>query len=406
MMRELVIDKELVKKSRNYSDFWQSADRNIACERLTWVEISKSALYHNISSYRSLIKPGVFFVPVIKSNAYGHGMLAVGSVLQEHSGVDGAAVVSINEAIILRENGFNKKIIVLGIMDADAQEVVRHDLELVVYDREVIKQLNEIAKKLESKARIHIKIDTGLSRLGFFPDEAFETIKDSVHLSHIEIIGISTHFANSESEQDSFVKLQLSRFNELINKLRLEKITIPLQHTTCTAALGAYENAHGSLVRFGIGLYGLWPSNENKDAVRKKVPHFSLKPVLKWKTRIIQLKNLPAGSFVGYDLTHQVQQETRVAVLPVGYWDGLDRGLSNKGSVIIRDTIAPMIGRIAMNLCMVDVSHVQGVCVGDEVILLGEHEAVSADAIARHTGTINYEVVTRINPLAIRSITE
>ncbi|HEX2977597.1 MAG TPA: alanine racemase [Candidatus Babeliales bacterium] len=401
-----MIHKELQKKSGNVLDPKLIVDRQKASAPLTWIEISKRALDHNISNYRSLIKPGVLFVPVIKSNAYGHGMLAVGSVLQDHTGVDGAAVVAITEGIALRENGFSKKIIVLGIIDADLHEVVRHDLELVVYDRDVINQLNEIAKNLELKVRIHIKIDTGLSRLGFFPDQAFETIKAAVLLPHVEIIGISTHFANSESKEDWFVNLQLSRFNELINKLRIEKINIPLQHTTCTAALGAYEKAHGSLVRFGMGLYGLWPSQENKDAVTKKVPNFSLLPVLKWKTRIIQLKNLPAGSFVGYDLTHQVQQETKIAVLPVGFWDGLDRGLSNKGSVMIRDIVAPIIGRIAMNLCMIDVSHVPGVSVGDEVILIGEHEAVSADAMARHIGTINYEVVTRINPLAIRSVTE
>ncbi|MBI2774420.1 alanine racemase [Candidatus Dependentiae bacterium] len=399
-----MIDKELVKKNRNNADFWPSVNQRVAHEPLTWIEISKSALHHNISNYRSLIKPGVLFVPVIKSNAYGHGMLAVGSILQDHPGVDGAAVVAISEGIALRENGFGKKIIVLGIIDAGLQEVVRHNLELVVYDQEVIDQLNEIAKKLDSRARIHIKIDTGLSRLGFFTNEAFETIKAAFNLPHVEIIGISTHFANSESDEDSFVNLQLSRFNELINKLRLEKITIPLQHATCTAALGAYENAHGSLVRFGIGLYGLWPSNENRQAVMEKMPNFSLIPVLKWKTRIIQLKTLPAGSFVGYDLTHQVQQETKIAVLPVGYWDGLDRRLSNKGSVIIRDTIVPMIGRIAMNLCMIDVSGVPGVCIDDEVILIGEHEMVSADAIAGHTGTINYEIVTRINPLVTRIV--
>jgi alanine racemase len=370
----------------------------------TWLEINKDALYHNIAQYRSLIKPGILFIPVIKSNAYGHGMLEIGALLNEHPNIDGVAVVSISEAILLRQNGFGKKIIVLGIIDADLEKVITYDLDLVVYDKKMINDLNVIAEKANCKAQIHIKIDTGLSRLGFFPVEAFEVIKNAIELKYIEIIGISTHFANSESKDNSFFKLQLSRFNELVNKLYREGITIPLRHITCTAALGAYESAHGTLVRFGIGLYGLWPSQENKEIVCTKFPHFNLKPILTWKTRIIQIKKIPAGSYIGYDLTHQIQKESSIAVLPVGYWDGLDRKLSNRGAVIIKGCVAPMVGRIAMNLCMVDVSNIPEICTEDEVTLLGDHGAVSADALAGHIGTINYEIVTQINPLIVRKV--
>ena len=369
----------------------------------SWVEISTSALYHNIEQYRSIVPTGTYLIPVIKSNAYGHGLLQVGYLLDQNKSVNAIGVVALSEAVQLRAAGITKDILVLGIIDAPLQTVIDLGLQLVVYDELVIAELDQLAEFCNKSAKIHIKVDTGLSRLGFLPDDAFECIQRTNSLKHIEIAGISTHFANSENKDDAFVKIQLSRFKRLLERLQKLGIHIPLQHVSCSAALSGYKEAHFSAVRFGIGLYGLWPSQENKVRTLQNYPHFNLKPVLTWKTRIIQIKTIPAGSFVGYNLTHRVEIDTKIGVLPIGYWDGIDRNLSNKGSVMVNGRIAKMIGTIAMNLCMIDLSGID-VQVNDEVLLLGEHEMISAQAIACHTDTINYEVVTRINPLLPRVV--
>lgn len=380
-------------------------EQALAANHLTWVEVSKAALYHNIEQYHSLVSPDVVFMPVIKSNAYGHGMLEIAQLLQENELVDAMAVVSLSEALILRMNGITKKIVVLSIIDTDIEQAVLHDIDLVIYDEFVAQNLTILAQKYQTKARIHIKIDTGLSRLGFLAAQAPEVVERIKKLSNIEIVGIFTHFANSESDDDSFLQMQLTQFNNIISVLEKRGISIPLRHTTCSAALGAYQKTHGTLVRFGIGLYGLWPSTENKQKTTEQHPDFSLQPVLQWKTRMVQIKTISAGNFVGYDLTYQVQRETRIALLPVGYWDGIHRSYSNNGVVVIKGCVAPIIGRVAMNLCIVDVTEIMNVDTHDEVLLLGNHEAVTADALARRIGTINYEVVTHINPLLKRIVT-
>jgi alanine racemase len=379
--------------------------QELATNHLTWVEVSKSALFHNIAQYHSLVSPEVVFMPVIKSNAYGHGMLEIAQLLQENELVDALAVVSLSEALILRMNGITKKIVVLSIIDTDIEQAVLHNIDLVIFDELVAQKLNILAQKYQTKASVHIKIDTGLSRLGFLAAHAPDIVERINNLSNIEIVGIFTHFANSESDDDSFVQLQLTQFSNLISVLEKRGISIPLKHTTCSAALGAYQKTHGTLVRFGIGLYGLWPSLENKQKTTEQYPDFNLQPVLQWKTRIAQIKTICAGSFVGYDLTFKTKRETKIALLPVGYWDGIARSFSNNGAVVIKDTVAPIIGRVAMNLCMVDVTEIIDVNVNDEVLLLGNHVAVTADALAQRIGTINYEVVTHINPLLKRIIT-
>ncbi len=380
-------------------------DQALIKNELTWVELSKNALFHNIAQYHSLIAPGVVIMPVIKSNAYGHGMIEIAQLLQENELVDAMAVVSLSEALILRKHRITKKIVVLSIIDTAIEQAVLHDIDLVIYDESTAQTLSEYALKYHVRARVHIKIDTGLSRLGVLAPQALQFIARIKKLSHIEIVGIFTHFANSESDDDHFVQLQLARFNTVIAELAQQGISIPFKHTTCSAAIGAYQQAHGSLVRFGIGLYGLWPSLENKQKTNQQHPGFSLLPVLQWKTRIIQIKTISAGSFVGYDLTHQVNRETKIAVLPVGYWDGIQRSFSNNGVVVVKNKVAPIVGRVAMNLCMVDVTEIPEIQVNDEVLLLGDHEAITADALAQRIGTINYEVVTHINPLLQRTIT-
>jgi alanine racemase len=368
----------------------------------TWVEISSEAFEHNIRAYYAVTKPAALAV-VIKSNGYGHGLLAMGKLCDSNDLIAVLCTVSVTEALALREARISKPILVLSIIDAPIAQAIQHDIAMVVHDLAFARTLDQAAQRLNKKAKIHFKVDTGLSRLGIAPHLARQYIEEIHQMSGIIIEGIFTHLADSESEDQSFVHYQLQQFSALTEQLRTQGIVIPLQHTACSAAAAVAPLSRHTMVRIGIGSYGLWPSAENKFMTTAACATFSLKPVLTWKTSIIQVKEIAAGSFVGYDRTHQVTRATRIATLPVGYWDGYDRRLSNKGKVMIHDQIANVVGRIAMNLMMVDVTDIDAQQ-GDTVTLLGNYPGLTADDIAQICGTINYEIVTRINPLLPRLV--
>lgn len=365
-------------------------------EPISWVEIDTAALDHNISSYRSISKPALL-APVIKSNAYGHGIELVAQFFDQHTAVDILCVVSLSEAVQLRSIGIQKPLLVLSIIDRNIELAILYDIAIVAYDLPMVLELNRLAQQHNKKAYIHVKIDTGLSRLGLLQNDAITFIEYIHKLPYITIAGIFTHYAFSESADQTHTNYQLNNFNTVIDYLESKKIHIPLKHTSCSAAISANNNTHFTMVRAGIGIYGLWPSKENKIVTQQCYPQFSLKPALTWKTRVIQVKEIPAGSYVGYNLTHQVQRTSHIATLPIGYWDGYDRRLANKGLVHIKGTIVPVIGIVAMNLTMINVTGLD-VTIGDEVTLLGNHDGLTAHDIAQKCNTINYEIVTRINP--------
>lgn len=369
----------------------------------SWIEIDKEALEHNLGAYKKIIGH-TLLAPVIKSNAYGHGIELVGKICDKNPLVDMLCVVSLSEALLLRAHGITKPLLVISILDNNLEEAVAHTIDVVAYDLETIRQLNTIGQKLGKKANVHLKFDSGLSRLGLHSDNLLALIKQIHTLPFITMRGIFTHLAESESDDQTFTNHQVNQFNNLLAQLDTLGIHIPLRHAACTAAVTANTATHCTMVRLGIGLYGLWPSQENKHVTERLYPDFVLKPVLTWKTRIIQIKEVAAGSYIGYDRSHQVDKPTRLAILPVGYWDGFDRRLSNKGHVLVNNQLAPIRGRIAMNLCIVDITGLD-VTMEHEVTLLGNHPGIAADDIARHCGTINYEIVTRINPLLPRKIT-
>lgn len=368
----------------------------------SWVEINTQAIAHNLAAYKS-IAPLSLLAPVIKSNAYGHGIDIVAKVCQDSPVVDMICVVSVSEALHVRALGFAKQIIVLSIMDNDLEQAILKDIQLVVYDVQMAHHLNALAGVLGKRAVVHIKVDTGLSRLGFLWDTAVANIKTIHSLPFIRIQGIFSHLAESENTDQTFTNLQFERFNWVLAQCEQNSIQIPLVHTSCSAAVTGNSKSHLPLIRLGIGVYGLWPSPENKIITQATYPEFSLHSALTWKTKIIQLKQVPSGSYIGYDRTHQVMRDTLIATLPVGYWDGYDRGLSNKSAVLIHGQPVPVLGRIAMNLMMVDATTLN-VQVGDEATLLGDHEAITAEALAKNADTINYELVTRINPLLPRVV--
>lgn len=366
----------------------------------SWVEIDIQAILHNLASFKKIVAPGLL-APVIKSNAYGHGIELVATICEQSNSVDMICVVSVGEALQLRSIGIKKPILVLSILRDEIEQAVLQDIQLVVHDLPAAVILNDIGKRVGKRINAHIKVDTGLSRLGFLVPEAFEVVSLMHKLPFINLQGIFTHFAESDSADQSFTTEQIVRFNKLIDALEDHGIFIPLRHCSNSAAILANAGSRLNLCRLGIGVYGLWPSPENKHLTHSYDPSFVLKPALTWKTTIIQLKEVPAGSFVGYSCTYKVERPSLIATLPIGYWDGYDRGFSNVGMVLIKDQLKIVAGRVAMNLTMIDVTDMD-VYVGDEVILLGNYLGVTAEDLAARCQTINYEIVTRINPLLPR----
>jgi len=372
----------------------------------TWIEINKKALQNNIQQFQKLIGDKVKLMAVVKANAYGHGLIEVAKIATE-SDVDWLGVDSIDEAIKLKKAGIKTPILILGYtLLSRLKDVVKYDLRQVVYNKETVQGLalnNKKAKPL----KIHLKIETGTSRQGLEKEELLELAKFINKFPNIEIEGTHTHYANIEDTTNhSYARQQLKRFKEAIELLEKNGIKIPLKHTACSAAVILFPETYFDMVRLGISMYGLWPSPETFVSAKEKNRKLNLEPALTWKTKIAQIKQIKAGTPISYGLTERVSQDSKIAVLPIGYWDGYDRKLSGVGNVLIRGKRCKVLGRICMNMIIVDVSHIPDIKLEDEVVLLGKQgqEEILADELAQKIGTINYEVVTRINPLIPRIV--
>lgn len=364
-----------------------------------WVEISAQALLHNINQYKQIVPQGTLLAPVIKGNAYGHGLLEVAQLLEKTNLVNYLCVVSLSEAVFLRAQSITKPILVLSILDTPLEDAIQNNIDIILYDFDTAQKLNALAEKHNNQARVHIKIDTGLSRLGVHYTQAEAFIKNCLALQNINVVGLFSHYIDAEDLNPVHCPLQQKRFNNLIKKFP----DIPYKHFSCSAALSGLDTAY-TFARFGIGLYGLWPSKENKQKTVVRHPLFWLQPVFSLKTTIIAIKKVPAKSAVGYNATFTTPEEVITAVLPIGYWDGYDRKLSNQGMVKIHNQFVPILGRIAMNMIVVDVSSISQIAVGDTATLLGSDFEISAETLAQKCNTINYEITTRINPLLKRIV--
>ena len=365
----------------------------------SWVEISKQALLHNITQYKNIIPQNTMLAPVIKGNAYGHGLLEIAQILEKTDLVNYLCVVSTSEAVFLRSQSITKPILVLSILDTCLEETIKHNLDLVLYNLKTANALNALAQKQKTKARVHIKIDTGLSRLGVHYTQAAQFINNCLMLKNIIVVGLFSHYIDAEDLEPQQCPFQQERFNQIARQFP----NITYKHFSCSAALSGFDTAY-NFARFGIGLYGLWPSIENKTKTLNTYPNFSLKPVLEWKTNIIAIKKIPAKSAIGYNATFTTLQETITAVLPIGYWDGYDRQLSSCGIVKIHNQFAPILGRVAMNMIVVDITHIKNIKIGDNATLLGPDTEIHAQTLANKCNTIHYEITTRINPLLKRIV--
>lgn len=375
---------------------------------LSWVEIDSKALRHNVMQFRSLIGKDRILCGVVKSNAYGHGILEVSKQILGF-GVDWLGVNSVEEGVFLRKSGIKAPTLILGYVPLfQLKKAISHDLRMVVYNIETVKELGRIAQIEKKNVYLHIKLETGTNRQGVSPERIIEFVKEIKKFPFLILEGISTHFANIEDTTDhSYAESQLTIFKKTVEMLEENGIVIPIKHTSCTAATILFPDTYFNMVRVGIGIYGLWPSKETLlSSMINGNPSVELKPVLTWKTKIAQIKEVKKGSFIGYGCTYKTNRDSRIAVLPVGYNEGYDRRLSNIAHVLIRGQRAPLRGRVAMNMMMVDVTDIEEIKLEDEVVLIGSQgkERITAEYLASLCGTINYEIVTRINPLIPRKV--
>ncbi|TSC84841.1 MAG: Alanine racemase [Parcubacteria group bacterium Gr01-1014_13] len=365
---------------------------------LTWLEINSRAIQHNLRQFKKIAGRKVLLMPVIKANAYGHGFLNVAKILQKNKETDRVCVASLDEALELIKNKLTKKpIMILSFFDQDEKKLaltIKNNVIFPLYSLENAGLLNKVGESTGKKVKVHLKIDTGASRLGILPREALDFIDKLKKYKKLYLEGIWSHFASSEDDF-TYTKNQHEIFQSVCKNLKDRNIFIPIRHIACSAATLSYKFTHENALRLGLSLYGLYPSSKNSA--------IQLKPALSWYTAIIQVKTLPTGTKIGYGGTYTTKRPTKIAVLPVGYWDGYDRRLSNHGYVLIKGKKCPILGRICMNICMVDVTNLS-VKAGDKVVLVGKDKTknISVDDLAKWCGTINYEIVDRINPLLPR----
>lgn len=362
--------------------------------RPTWAEIDLGAFAANLRGVRELVNPRVKVMAVVKANAYGHGAARMAAVAAEN-GADQLAVATLDEAVALREAGIELPILVLGtsIPGEGCVAAVELGIAQALCTVELAEALSAAAQRLGKEALVHLKIDTGMSRIGVRPEEAVAFMQRVGHLPGLKFAGVFSHFAASDEPDNPYTLEQFARFQKALGALEQAGYTFPLRHIANSAAILDHPEMHLDMVRPGCILYGSWPGEKTQ---RKVV----LKPTLALKTRIVFLKRVPAGTPVSYGLTYTAPTERLLATLPIGYADGYRRGLSNKASVLVRGRRAPIVGRVCMDQCVVDVTDVPGVALGDEVVLIGEQgkEAVTAGELAAILGTLDLELYCGISP--------
>jgi len=374
-------------------------------EPLTWAEIDLAAYRHNIGELRRITRAESRIMAVVKANGYGHGAVEVTQAALD-SGADRLGVARLHEAVELREAGIGAPILIFGLTPPEGTDTLLDlDLTQAVFTHGAAEALAARTDSKGKRLRVHIKVDTGMGRLGLLEDEPkaeeatasaanhrFGEVRAIAGLKGLEVEGLFTHFATADHTDKAYANRQMQRFLELVDLLKQQGLEFPLNHAANSAALLDMPDSHLDMVRPGIATYGLFPSAQvDHDRV-------SLKPVMEWKTRIIQVKQVPAGFGVSYGMTYQTPCPTTLATVAVGYADGLSRHLSSRGQMLVGGRRVPIVGRVCMDLTLLDVGEVPGVSVGDEAVILGRQgdEVLSADEMAASLDTINYEVVSTI----------
>ncbi len=366
---------------------------------LAYIELSKNNLVFNLKQFKKFAKEGTKFVVVIKGNAYGHGQNEIAKIAGPYA--DYFQVDGIEELADLRRVS-KKKVLLLGyVQKNDLRKAARLGCILSVFSIEQVNAISAMADMSGIAQEIHICIDAYLGREGFLLKDLPAVFKEIQKHKSLKLSGIYAHFANIEDTTNfSHAQKQIDTYKKAVALAEQHGFKNLQTHISSTAGLLAYEKNKGvhSIVRLGIGTYGMWPSEALRKMYTNKI---TIKPVLTWKTKVAEVKILPKGSTIGYGLTYKTTKATRVALIPQGYSDGVDRGLSNKGYALIHGTRCKILGRVMMNMFSVDVSHLPKVKIEDEAVLLGRQgkEEITAEEIAGKLGTINYEITTRISAL-------
>ena len=371
---------------------------------LSYLEISKDNLIHNIKQFKGLVKGKTKIAIVIKANAYGHGDMEVAKIANPY--VDYFQVDSIEEAERVRKVS-KKPILIFGYTNEDGvKRAIEIGAIISAFDLIHLLKINHVAEISKKKTKVHLAIDSYLGREGIMPSQVENIIKEIKILKNIVLDGVYSHFANIEDTMNStHANRQIDTYHKCVEIFRENGYPNINTHISATSGILVYEkgeNLH-NIVRLGIGLYGLWPSEHLEYLNKKKI---NLKPVLKWITHVAQVKVIPANYPIGYGLTYITKKATKIAIIPQGYYDGLTRSMSNNGEFLIRGKKVKIIGRVAMNMIVVDVSHVKDVRADDEVVIIGiqDKAKITAEDVAKRMDTINYEVTTKISALLPRVI--
>jgi alanine racemase len=358
-------------------------------DKRAWAEVDLDAIAHNMQKIREITNPNSQIMAVVKADAYGHGFMEVAKTLLEN-GADRLAVAVLQEGKQLRSRGVDVPILILGASNEESvEDLINFDITPSVFDYEFAKALSYMAEKKEKVTKIHIKIDTGMSRIGFVATEDNDAIVDEIvrisRLPYIEIEGIFSHFATSDEADGEYTFLQYNRFMDVVKKLEDKGVKIPIKHICNSAAIMMYPQMHLDMVRPGVILYGMYPSDEVDKSRLDLIPAMTL------KARISHVKEVEAGRGVSYGKEYITDKVTKIATVPIGYADGYLRRIAKEGKMIVDGQKVPIIGRICMDQCMIDVTNVHNINKGDEAIIFGR-EGVTVDDLARWLGTINYEV--------------
>jgi alanine racemase len=370
----------------------------------TWVEIDRAALLANAYACRQLIGPHCRLLALVKGNAYGHGLLETSMMLLA-AGIDMLGIEAVGEAVTLRTGGITGPILLVGpIPDANIALLLSHQLTPLLGSPEQVQMVGEFTRQAACGLDVHLKFDTGMHRQGIMLEELPLLFDLLAKYPGLSVSGVATHLARAdEAEHPAWTRRQLDRFHDMIAMLAAAGVHASIRHAANSAAALLWPETHLDMVRLGIALYGFWPGPVVQHACGEKL---TLRPVMTWKTRVAAVKSVPCGGSVGYSGSYVARRQSRIAVLPLGYYDGYSRSLSNLGQVLIHGQRAPVCGRVSMNLMTVDVTDIPAVQPGDEVVLLGQQgtSAISAEEMAAWLGTIHYEVTTRINPLIPRIV--
>ena len=366
-------------------------------QRPTWAEVSLQALTENylmLKRHLAITGKPTPLMAVVKANAYGHGAVECARAL-EAVGADWFGVALVEEGVELRQAGIKQPVFCLGgFWRTQSELVLEHNLTPALFRMDLTEELNERAKAAGQVVNFHLKVDTGMGRLGVQMNELKEFAQALQRFDFIRLDGVMTHFADADSAESDYTEQQIHRFDEAVLLLRKLGFKPTWFHLANSAGLHAYPQAHGNLARAGAAMYGLV-----RDVLSPRQEALPLKPVMSLHSRIVLLKTIPAGISLGYGSTFTAQRESKIATLPVGYADGYRRALSNKGHVIVRGQYAQVVGRVSMDLTLLDVTDVADVQLGDEITLLGEQQGlqICAEDLAEQVGTISYEIVTGIS---------